>query len=220
MFIRIFAILGLLSMLSGCASTLNAHYNRDVVEDNLSSKRSKANKGELAMLSLTSQRRVIISDLEKQRFCSESPPESADNIASSLSAAFQSALNQKGTIDASANLQLADSFSSSVSQLYRRSHYVQLFRDVAFQLCVDSINTSTTESHSKTLLTILDKIIPGLDKEIEHFYNAEKVRFLHGEPTNVVANSGVNINKAEENQETEKTDATEIMEDKEGKKPN
>lgn len=170
---NILFLIGIILFLSGCSSTIESFYNRQVVEDKL-----KGTDGQLiGTLAVTSQRRLIIANLKTGGFCSEPPPETVDSITTAIAAALKANIDDQKNV----NVELASNFARHVNQLYRRTHTVQLFRDVAFYLCVDSINTTNGKdnsyvSYKDNIVELVKTLEPTLNKEVSLYYETEQIR--------------------------------------------
>lgn len=177
-------------LLAGCANTMHAFFDRPVTEDQLITDGNEAQ--ELGTLSVTAQRRLIVGNLKTGHFCSEPPPEAADEVTSAVAAALSTNLS----IDKSVNAEFASNFAKHVNQLYKRAHTVQMFRDASFHLCVDAVNSAavsfTQEQETITtrkinyqpykaeVVDLVKSLLPSLDKEVAAYYQTEKVRAEHG----------------------------------------
>ncbi len=81
-------------------------------------------------------RRVAIIDILSGQICVEPPPEAANTISEAFSALLEANVKDQGDLGAS----LSQSISQNISQLYRRTQTVQLYRDAVFALCQSAIN--------------------------------------------------------------------------------
>lgn len=176
------------ALVTGCAGTLETFYNRPVTEDQLVT--DKSSEQELGTLAVTAQRRVIVGNLKTGHFCSEPPPEAADEVTTALAAALSANIAADKTV----NAELASNFARHVNQLYKRSHTVQMFRDASFHLCVDAVNSGASRKGSGNdgkrvegayvpykdgVLKLMEGLIPSLDKEVEYYYKTETTRAQH-----------------------------------------
>jgi len=176
--------------LAGCAGTMEAFYGRPVTEDQLIT--DDTGEQELGTLSVTAQRRVIVGNLKTGQFCSEPPPEAADEVTTALAAALSANIAADKTV----NAELASNFARHVNQLYKRSHTVQILRDASFHLCVDAVNSGASystkradgavaksqgeyQSYKSSVVDLVKSLIPSLDKEVELYYKTETVRAEH-----------------------------------------
>ena len=170
---NILFLIGIILFLSGCSNAIESFHNRPVVEDKL-----KGTDGQLiGTLAVTSQRRLIIANLKTGGFCSEPPPETVDSITTAIAAALKANIDDKKNV----NVELASNFARNVNQLYKRTHTVQLFRDAAFYLCVDSVNSANGKADSyvpykDSIVDMVKVLKPTLDKEISLYYATEKIR--------------------------------------------
>ena len=127
---RTLLFLGTILSLAGCTYFTNPK-EIPVIEDRL----GREGDGRLyGTLAITPERRVIFANFTTKRFCAEPPPDVAENITSSLSAAMQAAV-EKGDISAQGNVELAKEFLSSADQIFTRTQGVQMFRDGMYSLC-------------------------------------------------------------------------------------
>jgi len=161
-------------LMTGCASTIESFYNRQVVEDQLI---SDDDNQEIGTLAVTAQRRLIIVNLKTGNFCSEPPPETADSITTALAAALKANI----AADKNVSAELASNFARHVNQLYKRAHTIQLFRDAAFYLCVNSVNSKNGEngdyeSYKENIHDMVKLLKPSLDEEIKLYYATERAR--------------------------------------------
>ena len=161
-------------LLSGCASLLDSFYNRDVVQDYLRAETIEP-EHEVGTLAVTAQRRLIIANLETGKFCSEPPPEAADSVTSAIAAALSANISDEKSL----NAELASNFARHVNQLYKRTHTVQLFRDAAYHMCVDSVNSTDgkpSTSYKKEIEELVKNLLPVLEHEITLYYKTETAR--------------------------------------------
>ena len=170
----IFALV-LTSLVTGCASTIESFYNRQVVEDKLVY--DKTGEQEIGTLAVTAQRRLVVVNLKTGNFCSEPPPEAADSITTAIAAALKANISADKNVSA----ELASNFARHVNQLYKRTHTVQLFRDASYHVCVNAVNSSngdngSYESYKTEVTNMVTAILPSLDKEVAAYYEVEKVR--------------------------------------------
>lgn len=173
---KFWVILLMVFAATGCASTIESFYNRQVVQDQLARKDS-SNEVEIGTLAVTSQRRLVVANLNTGRFCSEPPPESVDSINEAIAVALKA--NISG--DEKFNADLASNFVRHAGQLYKRAHTVQLFRDAAYHYCINSVNSASDnndsyESYSSEVSRLVDKLIPTLDIEVREYYEVERIR--------------------------------------------
>ncbi|WP_431064654.1 hypothetical protein [Methylotuvimicrobium sp.] len=172
---KIAMLLGLPFLMTGCASTIESFYNRQVVEDQLMPDDTGAQ--EIGTLAVTAQRRLVVGNLKTGNFCSEPPQEVADSITTAIATALKANISA----DKTANAELASNFARHVNQLYKRAHTVQLFRDASYHLCVNSVNSAngdngSYESYRADITSMVTNILPYLEKEVEAYYEVEKVR--------------------------------------------
>lgn len=120
----------LVLILQGCAY-FSKPKELPVIEDRLGEVNDDRLFGTLA---ITPERRIIFAKFDSRRFCAEPPPDVAENISSTLSAAIEASLD-KGDVSAAAQARLAQEFISTVDQIFTRTQGVQLFRDGIYSLC-------------------------------------------------------------------------------------
>lgn len=93
-------------------------------------------------------RRVALINLTSGQVCVEPPPEAANTISEAFAALFKADVENKADIAAN----LSKSITQNITQLYRRTQTVQLFRDSVFAICQNAINGQlkiSQETHSK-----------------------------------------------------------------------
>ncbi|MCB1690986.1 MAG: hypothetical protein KDI33_20995 [Halioglobus sp.] len=191
----------ILILVSGCASTIEAFYNRQVVEDQLITD-NPAHAHEIGTLAVTAQRRLIIANLNTGNFCSEPPPEAVDSVTSAIAAALTADISSKKDVSA----EIASNFARHVNQLYKRSHTVQLFRDASFYLCVDAVNSSNGSNgyyipYQQSVTNMVSQLLPVLQLEISAYYAAEKARAEHPasiQRETIVCDSGATLSKGDD----------------------
>ena len=105
------------------------------------------------VFSMTPERRTVIvvldhrlpakpTDQVEARFWAEPAPDAAENLASTFKAAFEASIKPpagqgpEATVAAAA----ARGFASQISQLFKRSQGIQLFRDGVYTLCQAYLN--------------------------------------------------------------------------------
>src|SRR5262245_1684585 len=76
--------------LAGCGNRLFANRNTNPsLKDYISTRTGTALYG---ILSTTAGRRVVLIDLKTEHFCSEPPPDAAENVSSSVAAALSASI--------------------------------------------------------------------------------------------------------------------------------
>lgn len=170
---RMMLLVCFMLFMTGCASTIESFYNRQVVEDVMA---SDDDRQEIGTLAVTAQRRLIVGNLKTGSFCSEPPPEAADSISTAIAAALKANI----AADKEVSAELASNFARHVNQLYKRAHTVQLFRDASYHLCVNAVNKSNGsdkyDSYKTEITSLVNSILPVLQKEIKEYYAVEKAR--------------------------------------------
>lgn len=118
---RSFVCLASLLVLTGCASTIGAFYNRPVVEDTLADR--------VSTVSLSADRRTVIVALKSSdfpMFCAEPPPDTATGLKTDTDATVK-ALDKE--------LNIKDKLETSVTVLSARNAPLDAFRTGLFSLC-------------------------------------------------------------------------------------
>jgi hypothetical protein len=96
-------------------------------------------------LATTAERRIVLARVDPEnketfgRFCSEPPPDAAENIANNLTLAVQAAVKTPET-EGSGRLELAKQLATTVQSLFHRSQGLQLYRDGLYNLCIAWMN--------------------------------------------------------------------------------
>ncbi|MBI3001123.1 MAG: hypothetical protein HYY46_22115 [Deltaproteobacteria bacterium] len=96
-------------------------------------------------LATTAERRIVLVRIDPEdkktfgRFCSEPPPDAAENIANSLTFAVQAAVKTPEA-EGSGRLELAKQLATTVQSLFHRSQGLQLYRDGLYNLCMAWVN--------------------------------------------------------------------------------
>lgn len=80
--------------------------------------------------------RVVITNVKTGRVCAEPPPEAGITSDTTMKAILAAA-NARGD---NANAELYRSYAEQLTQLYRRSHSNQMYRDASYYLCQAYIN--------------------------------------------------------------------------------
>lgn len=121
--------------LSGCSIFTPPRENPFLSETFSANSDEKSN---FAMAATDANRRVAILNIISGQICVEPPPEAANTISEAFSALFEADVKDKGNLASS----LSQSITQNISQLYRRSQTVQLYRDAVFSLCQSALNGS------------------------------------------------------------------------------
>jgi len=161
MFFRIISIIVFIGSLSACSYFTSPKDNPLIV---YTFKADAADKANFSISATDANRRVAILDVINGQVCVEPPPEAANAISEAFTALFKADVKDKGGLGAS----LSKSVAQNVSQLFRRTQTVQLYRDAVFALCQSSINgsieinstttASATEKESKTVVSEIKKL--------------------------------------------------------------
>lgn len=156
----------LVSMVSGCAY-FTPPQSFPVIEDKVGRDKANLNDKRIGTLATVAQRRLAIIKFEDGKFCAEPPPDAADNISSTLSAAL-SANNG----DVGVQAKLATAISSVAKQLFYRSQGLQLYRDGTFHLCNAYLNNLIGPDEYKIEhKQLLDTVKELIEKEIPNLAN-------------------------------------------------
>ena len=122
-------------LISGCTLFTPPRENPFLAETFEATENKKSMFG---MAATDANRRVAILNVISGQICVEPPPEAANTISEAFTALFEADVQDKGNIAAN----LSQSITQNISQLYRRSQTVQLYRDAVFALCQSAINGS------------------------------------------------------------------------------
>lgn len=146
--------LAALSLLSGCASTLDTFYNRPVVEDNV----EKA----ISTVSLSADRRTVVVVTEgenRTRFCAEPPPDSARNVTTELKASMDAeAKSQRAQAEGKVKGDLSDKLTTNVVVLSERTAALDAYRTGIYALCQYHLNGAI---EAKDVKPMFEKLIEG-----------------------------------------------------------
>ena len=115
-----------------------------------------------AISATDANRRVAILNLKSGQVCVEPPPEAANIISEAFTALFEAEVEGKADIAAS----LSKSISQNITQLYRRTQTVQLFRDSVFALCQNAVNGQLSID-KKTKARISPELISQVNKNLK-----------------------------------------------------
>lgn len=129
MFFTVRAVVGMIWILTslGCGMGMfNA--NGAIVEDKV---------GHYRTLAVTSERRVIMFNDAKNRYCAEPPPDVAQNISSALSFGVKATA---GKLPADVEAEYTKALAVAAQRLMNRSQGLQLYRDGMYYLCQAFIN--------------------------------------------------------------------------------
>ncbi len=120
------------------------------------------------MAATDANRRVAILNVISGQICVEPPPEAANTISEAFTALFEADVKDKGNLASS----LSQSITQNISQLYRRSQTVQLYRDAVFSLCQSAINGSIVLDDA-TLASVPVEIRKKIALEIQTIDDSE-----------------------------------------------
>ncbi|WP_299665800.1 hypothetical protein [uncultured Psychromonas sp.] len=173
--------------LTGCTAFTEPQKRPVVSEEfDVSSRKYK-----LVMSHTTANRRVIFSDISTGSVCVEPPPGSANQISDSLAAILEADIENKANLAA----EVAKTSSQKISQLYRRTQSVQMYRDAVFSLCQEKVNSymlgndlnseeqknwndSLNQKYEGKFDSLLKSTFELLKYEIPKFYETERLRFI------------------------------------------
>ena len=137
-------LLIILTLLSGC-SMFTPPREKPLLTEQFNS--GNYDFESFVMAATDANRRVAIIDIFNGQICVEPPPEAANTISQAFTALLKADIKDKGNLGAS----LSQSISQNISQLYRRTQTVQLYRDAVFALCQSAINgTIQVDSYTKS----------------------------------------------------------------------
>ncbi|WP_210396223.1 hypothetical protein [Motiliproteus sediminis] len=134
-------------------------------------------RGEIGTLTLTPDRRLLLTNITTGQLCAEPPAEAAETV----SRAIADALRAAETSPSGQALPLASGRTENVQRLYQRAHTLQLFRDAAFYLCINAINqgddpNSTNGNYARAVENLVKMLQEPLREEIRYYYQAEIAR--------------------------------------------
>ncbi len=157
---RRFTLLSVL-MIQGCSGVVTMD---GIMGDDIS---------EIGVYATDSSKRVIMADMDNGRFCAEPPPETQMESESSFRLLLQAAIDSESD---TGKVEAYRALSEKAKQLYRRSHSVQLYRDVSYYLCQSYVNGALSVSpegveelraefvnREKKILKRLDEIVSELN---------------------------------------------------------
>ena len=111
-------------------------------------------------------RRVALVNLKSGQVCVEPPPEAANTISEAFTALLEAKVQDKADIASS----LSKSISQNITQLYRRTQTVQLFRDSVFALCQNAAN-GQLDINSETVAKLSAKEIEAISEKLTELEN-------------------------------------------------
>lgn len=165
----------------------------------------KDDSAKFSMAATDANRRVAIIDIVNGQICVEPPPEAANTISEAFAALFEADVKDKGKLGAS----LSQSVSQNISQLYRRTQTVQLYRDAVFALCQSSINGSIEIDRStKANITDADKeVLLSKFKEFQDNTLKDQIRLIESKGQfnlKTIDTLDFQITKLDDNKKSEK----------------
>jgi hypothetical protein len=127
---RAFILCVVSSVLGGC-STADSYINRPTTYDGLPQGIGLGYTPRMATLSLNSDRRLMISDLQKHTTCSEPPPDTAVSLLAK--SALKGDLKTPST--SVSGVDLSDEFHSDAALIAYRNAAVEFWRTTSFEYC-------------------------------------------------------------------------------------
>ncbi len=116
--------------------------------------------GNYRTLAVTAERRVIMFNDAKNRYCAEPPPDVAQNISSALSFGAKATA---GKLPADIEAEYTKALAVAAQRLMNRSQGLQLYRDGMYYLCQAFINEGVSldgfVAQSKSLLDTAERLI-------------------------------------------------------------
>ncbi len=108
---------------------------------------------EIGMVATGANTRMIMANLGNGRVCAEPPPETQVTINSTFRVLLESSKNITGDDPKSneARIEAYKAYNQAVTQLYKRSHSNQIYRDASYYLCQAYMN-GALEPEDMTLL--------------------------------------------------------------------
>ena len=89
-------------------------------------------------------------------FCAEPSPDTAENVANSISSALDVSITQpEANVTGEGRLEFAKALATSIESLSKRSQGLQLFRDASYQLCQALLNKAIDRNQYQTLYSKL-----------------------------------------------------------------
>ena len=138
-------------LVSGCASTAGAFFNRPVVEDSV--------KDAVSTVSLAADRRTVVVVTEgpnRTRFCAEPPPDTATGLKTELDASLKAkAKSDKVKAEAEVEGTLKDKLETTVTVIAERTAPLDAFRTGVYALCQFHLNGAIAKDDVKLLFVKL-----------------------------------------------------------------
>lgn len=133
-------------VLSGCASTLGALFNRPVVEDSVGDV--------VSTMSLSADRRTVViltaEGKNKGKFCAEPPPDTATALKTELEASLEAkAKSEKLKAEIEGKTSLKDKLETTVVVLADRTPALDAFRTGVYALCQFNLNGAISDAEVK-----------------------------------------------------------------------
>lgn len=149
-------------LVSGCASTVGAFFNRPVVEDSV--------KDAVSTVSLAADRRTVVVVTEgpnRTRFCAEPPPDTATGLKTELDASLEAkAKSDRAKAEAEGKATIKDKFETTVTVIAERTAPLDAFRTGVYALCQYHLNGAIAK----------EDIRPLFEKLIDAFASSESGR--------------------------------------------
>ena len=150
-------LVALATLVSGCASTVGAFFNRPVVEDSVS--------GAVSTVSLAADRRTVVVVTEgsnRTKFCAEPPPDTATGLKTELDASLKAkAKSDKAKAEAEGEVSIKDKFETTVTVIAERTAPLDAFRTGVYALCQYHLNGAISKEDVKPLF---EKLIDAFAK--------------------------------------------------------
>lgn len=143
------------TLVSACASTVGAFFNRPVVEDSV--------KDAVSTVSLAADRRTVVVVTEgtnRTKFCAEPPPDTATGLKTELDAALEAKAKKA---DAEGKLTLKDKLETTVTVIAERTAPLDAFRTGVYALCQYHLNGAISKEDVK----------PLFEKLIDAFFSSQ-----------------------------------------------
>ena len=165
--VRVYLCLFLATLISGCA-IFTRPLEKPVQEDNLGP--NLFGEPRIGLLSLTPERRIVLSNFTNNRFCAEAPTEVGIDMESALR--LTGAVNdlQKGSKEIAGALTAA----SKNFVLNKRSQGLQLYLSASYTFCQIYLNGGIDNGeYVKAQQHVLDAVIPLIKSELPYIHGQE-----------------------------------------------
>jgi hypothetical protein len=142
-----FVCIASVTLVSGCASTLGAFFNRPVVEDGI--------KEVVSTVSLAADRRTVVvvtKGANQSKFCAEPPPDTATGLKTELDLSAQAKGKlERAVSDLDASVNLKDKLQTEVKVIADRTAPLDAFRTGVYALCQYHLNGAIAAADVKPL---------------------------------------------------------------------